>query len=156
MLPIGTRPSFLLSQPLPSGTFQKPLSFSIRGEMNENHNHRKLTNLITRISALFNLMKLWAMPHRATKEGRVMAEGSDKMWSTGEGNGKLLQYSCLEYPKNDMKRQNDKTRKDELPRSVSAQYSAGDKWRNNCRKNEEIDGAKATTPPSFGCDWWWK
>ena len=59
------------------------------------------------------------------------------MWSTGEGNGKLLQYFCLEYPKNDMKRQKDKTWKNELPRSVSAQYAAGDKWRNNCRKNEE-------------------
>ena len=52
-----------------------------------------------------------------------------------------------------MKRQKDKTWKNELPRSVSAQYAAGDKWRNNCRKNEEMDGAKATTPPSCGYDW---
>ena len=59
------------------------------------------------------------------------------MWSTGEGNGKSLQYSCLENPMNSMKRQKDRTLKDELPRSVGAQYATGDQWRNNSRKNEE-------------------
>ena len=65
-----------------------------------------------------------------------MVESSDKMWSIGEGNGKPLQYSCLENPMNSMKRHKDRTVKDELPRSVGAQY-AGDQWRNNSRKNEE-------------------
>ena len=68
-----------------------------------------------------------------------MAETSDKMWSTGEGNGKPFQYSCLENPMNSMKRQKDRTLKDELPRSVGAQYTTGDQWRNNARKNEEMD-----------------
>ena len=66
-----------------------------------------------------------------------MVESSDKTWSTGEHNGKPLQYSCLENPKNTLKRQNDRTVKDELPRSVGAQYATGEKWRNNTRKNEE-------------------
>ena len=66
-----------------------------------------------------------------------MVERSNKMWSTGEGNGKPLQYSCLENPMNTMKRQKDRTLKDELSRSVGAQYATGDQWRNNYRKNEE-------------------
>ena len=61
------------------------------------------------------------------------------MGSTGEGNGKPLQYSCLENPMNSMKRQNDRTLKDELPRWVGAQYAPGDQWRNNSRKNEEME-----------------
>ena len=76
------------------------------------------------------------MPYRATQEGQVMVESSDKMWPTGEGNGKTLQYSCLENPMNSMKSQKDRTLKDELPRSVGAQYATGDQWRNNSRKNE--------------------
>ena len=68
-----------------------------------------------------------------------MAESFDKMWSTGEGNGKTLQYSCLENPMNRMKRQKDKTLKDELPRLVGGQYASGDQWRNNSRNNEEIE-----------------
>ena len=60
------------------------------------------------------------------------------MWSTGEGNGKPLQYSGLENPMNSMKRQKDTTLRDELPRSVGAQYATGDQWRNNSRKNEEM------------------
>ena len=64
-------------------------------------------------------------------------ESSDKMWSIGEGNGKPLQYSCLENPINSMKRRIDRTLKDELPRSIGAQNAAGDNWRNNSRKNEE-------------------
>ena len=65
-----------------------------------------------------------------------MVESSDKMWSTGEGNGKPLQYSYLENPMNSMKRQKDRTLKDELPRSVGAQNAAGDQWRSTSRKNE--------------------
>ena len=79
------------------------------------------------------------MPCGATQDGWVMVASSDKMWSTGEGNGKPLQYSCLENPMNSMKRQNDRTLKDELPRSVGAQYATGDQWRNNPRKNEEME-----------------
>ena len=76
------------------------------------------------------------MPCGATQDGWVMVERSDRMWSTGEGNGKPLQYSYLENPMNTMKRQKDKILKDELPRSVGAQYATGDQWRNNSRKNE--------------------
>ena len=66
-----------------------------------------------------------------------MVESSDKTWSTGEGNGKPLKYSHLENPMNSMKRQEDRTIKDELSRSVDAQYATGEEWRNNSRKNEE-------------------
>ena len=68
-----------------------------------------------------------------------MVESSDKTWSTGEGNSKPLQYSCLENSMNSMKRQKDRTLKDELPRLVGAQYATGDQWRNNSRKNEEME-----------------
>ena len=68
-----------------------------------------------------------------------MVESSNKTWSTGEGNGKPLQYFCLENPMNSMKRQKDKTLKDELPRSVGAQYVTGDQQRNNSGKNEETE-----------------
>ena len=64
------------------------------------------------------------------------------MWSTGEGNGKPLQYSCLENPMNSMKRQNDRILKEKHPRSVSAQYATGDQWRNNSRKNEGMKKKK--------------
>ena len=83
-------------------------------------------------------MKLWTMPCRVTQDGQVMVESSDKMWSTGEGNGKPLQYSWLENPMNRMKWQKDRTLKDELPSSIGAQYATGDQWRNNSRKNEEM------------------
>ena len=79
------------------------------------------------------------MPCRATQDRLVMVESSDKMWSSGEGNDKPLQYSCLENPMNSMKRQKDRTVKDELPRSVSPQYATGDQWRNNSLKNEETE-----------------
>ena len=72
----------------------------------------------------------------ATQDGWVMVERSDAMWSTGEGNGKPLQYSCLQNPMNSIKRQNDRILKEGLPRSVGAQYATGDQWRNNSRKNE--------------------
>ena len=79
------------------------------------------------------------MPCRATQDRWVMVESSDKMWSTGEGNGKPLQYSCLENHVNSMKRQTDRTLKDELLRLVGAQYVTGDQWRNNSRKNEGME-----------------
>ena len=72
----------------------------------------------------------------ATQDGRVMVERSDRMWSIGEGNGKPLQHSCLENPMNSMKRQNDRILKEELPRTVGAQYATANEWRNNSRKNE--------------------
>ena len=68
------------------------------------------------------------------------------MWSTGEGNGKPLQYSCLENHMNHMKRQKDRTLKDELPRLVGAQYATGDQWRNNSRKNEGMEPKKKQHP----------
>ena len=67
-----------------------------------------------------------------------MVESSDETWCTGEGNGKPLQYSCLENPMDSVKRQKDRTLKDELPRSVGAQYATGDQWRGS-RKNEETE-----------------
>jgi len=81
-----------------------------------------------------------------------MVERSDRMWSTGEGNGKPLQYSCHENPRTVMKRQKDRTLKDELPRMAGAQYDTGDQWRNNLRKNEGMEPKQKTTP-GCGCDW---
>ena len=89
----------------------------------------------TRTTALSNSVKL-GHALRATQDGRVMVERSDRMWSTGEGNGKPRQYSCLKNPMNGMKRQNDRIPKEELPRSLGAQYATGDQWRNNSRKNK--------------------
>ena len=66
------------------------------------------------------------MPYRATQDGRVMVESSDKMWSIGEGYGKPLQHSCLDNSMNSMRRQKDMTLKDELPKLVGAQYATGD------------------------------
>ena len=79
------------------------------------------------------------MIRRAPQDGSVIVESSDKMWFTGEGNGKPLQYSCFENPMNSMKRQKHRTVKDELPRSVGAQHATGDQWRNNSRKNEDME-----------------
>ena len=75
-----------------------------------------------------------------------MVETSDKTCSTGEGNGKPLQYSCLGNTMNSMKRQKDRTLKDELPRSVGAQYATGDEWRNNSRKIEETEPKQKQHP----------
>ena len=86
----------------------------------------------TRTTALSISMKP-RHAHGATQDGWVMVERSDRMWSTGEGNGKPLQYSCFENPMNSMKRQNDRILKEELPGSVGAQYATGDQWRNNSR-----------------------
>ena len=75
-----------------------------------------------------------------------MVQRFDRMWSTGQGNGKPLQYSCLENPMNSMKRQKDRTLKDELPRSVCAQYATGDQWKNNPRKNEKTEPKQKQHP----------
>ena len=75
-----------------------------------------------------------------------MVENSDKMWSTEEGNGKPLQYSCLENPMNRMKRQKDRTLKEELPRLVGAQYATGDQWRNNSTKNKQMEPKQKQHP----------
>ena len=83
---------------------------------------------------------------RATQDGRVVVESSDKTWSTGEGNGKPLQYSSLKSPMNTMKRQKARTLKDEIPRPVSAQYTTGEEWRNNSRKNEEMEPKQKQCP----------
>ena len=73
-------------------------------------------------------------------------ESSDKTWSTGEGNGKSFQFSYLENSMNTMKRQRDRTLKDELHRLVGAQYATGDQWRNNSRKNEEMEPKQQQHP----------
>ena len=90
------------------------------------------------------------MPCGATQDGRVMVERSDRMWLTGEGNGKPLQYSCLENPMNSMERQKDRTLKDELPRLVGAQHATGDQWRNNSRKNEGMEPKQKQYPAVDG------
>ena len=84
---------------------------------------------------------MWGHPRQA-----VMVEKSDKMWSTGRGNGKPLQYSCIENPMNSMIMQKDRTLKDELPRLVGAQYATGDQWRNNSRKNEGMEPKQRQHP----------
>ena len=99
----------------------------------------------TRTTALSNSVKL-SHVRGATQDGWVTVERSDRMWSTGEGNGKPLQYSCLENPMNSMKRQNDRILKEELPRSVGAQYATGDQWRNNSRKKEGIEPKQKQYP----------
>ena len=84
---------------------------------------------------------LWGHPRRVG-----MVERSDTMWSTGEGNGKPLWYSWLENPMNSMKRQNDRILKEELPRSVGAQYATGDQWRNRSTKNEGMEPKQKQYP----------
>ena len=75
-----------------------------------------------------------------------MVERSERMWSTGDETGKPLQYSYLEKPMNSMKRQKDRTLKDELPRSVGVYYATGEEWRNNSRKNEEMEPKQKQCP----------
>ena len=86
------------------------------------------------------------MPWRATQDRWVMVESSDKMWSTGGGNGTPLQYSCLENPMNSMKKQKDMTLRDEIPRSVGGQYDTGEEWRNRFKKNEEAEPKQKQRP----------
>ena len=81
----------------------------------------------------------------ATQDGRVTVERSYRIWSTAEGNGKPLQYSCLDSPMNSMKRQKDRILK-ELPRLVGDQYATGDQWRNNSRKNEGMEPKQKQYP----------
>ena len=81
-----------------------------------------------------------------TQDGWVMVERSERMWSTGEGNGKPLQHSSLENPMNSRKRQIDRILKEELPRSVGAQYVTGDQWRNNSKKNEGMESKQKQYP----------
>ena len=99
------------------------------------YSHKPSKSNHTRTTALSNSMKL-SHARGATQDGCVMVERSDRMWPAGEGNGKPLQYSCLENPMNTMKRLKDRTLKHELPRLVGAQYATGDQWENNSRKNE--------------------
>ena len=99
----------------------------------------------TRTTALSNSMKL-SHAGGATQDGCIMVERSDRMWSTGEGNGKPLQYSCFENPMNSMKRQNDRILKEELHRSLGAQHATGDQWRNNSRKNEGMEQKQKQYP----------
>ena len=99
----------------------------------------------TKTTALSNSTKP-SHARGATQDRWVMVERSDRMWSTGEGNGKPLQYSCLENPRNSMKRKYDRILKEELPRSVGAQYATGDQWRNNSRKNEGMESKQKQYP----------
>ena len=99
----------------------------------------------TRTTALSNSMKP-SYACGATQDGQVMVERSDRMWSTGEGNGKPLQYSCLENPMNTMKRQNDRISKEELPRSLGAQYATGDQWRSISINNKEMEPKQKQHP----------
>ena len=98
-----------------------------------------------RTTALCNSMRP-SHARGATQDGQVMVERSDRMWSTGDGNDKPLQYSCLENPMNSMKRKNDRIPKEELPRSVGAQYATRDQWRNNSRKNEGMEPKQKQYP----------
>ena len=99
----------------------------------------------TRTTALSNSVKL-SHARRATQDGWVTVERSDRMWSTGEGNATLLQHSCLENPTNSMKRRNDMILKEELSRSVGAQYATGGQWRNNSTKNEGMEPKQKQYP----------
>ena len=99
----------------------------------------------TRTTALSNSMKL-SHACGATQDEWVMVERSDRMWSTGEGNGKPLQYSYVENPMNSMKRQSDRILKEVLPRSAGAQYATGGQWRNNSRKNEGMEPKQKQYP----------
>ena len=89
------------------------------------HSQKTSQSSHTRTTAVSNSMKP-SHARGATQDGQVMVERADRMWSTGEGNGKPLQYSCLENPMNNMKRQYDRIPKEELPRSLGAQYATGD------------------------------
>ena len=122
------------------------LSFSIRGQTDWKPQSQKTNQSDHMDHSLSNSVKLWAMPCRATQDRQVMMERSDKMWSTREGNGKPLQYSCLENPMNSMKRQKERTLNSELPRSVDAKYAIGNQWRNSSRNNEEMEPKQKQHP----------
>ena len=139
-----------LIRKLPQASYPSPSE----GRQNENHNHRKLTKLITRITALSNSMKLWAMLCRATQDRLVMVENSDKMWSTGEDNGKpfsILPWEAHEkYEKG--RRYNTERRTSQVSRCPICYWRTLEKQ----LQKEWRGWAKAKTTPSCGCDWWWK
>ena len=138
-------PNHCITNSLPQATLQRPIKmhvFYVEGKVSLSFNR---TNLMTEDEIWSHrpqpCLTQWnkAMPCGATQDWRVMVERSDRLRSAGEGNGKPLQFSCLENPMNSMKRQNDRIRKEELPRSVGAQYATGDQWRNNSRENEGME-----------------
>ena len=148
-LPTRARPSFPHSQSLPSGSLHKPYSQPSENRkknqevqsyniQNKNHKHRKLTKVITCITAFCNSKKLWATPYMVTCKWS-MVESSDKKWPTVKGNGKPLQYPCVKNPMNSMTRQKAMTPEDECPspRVVGVQYATGKEWIDGSRKNEE-------------------
>ena len=143
--PIRKRPSFHpYRHSLPSGSFYKPLILIPQRADRTKSSHRKLIKLITGTTALSKSVKLWAMPCRVTQNRQVVVESSDKMWSTGEENGKPLQYSCLENPMSSMKGKKTWQWKMNSPVgaqywSVGAQYATREEQRNNSRKNEETE-----------------
>ena len=143
--PIRKRPSFHpYRHSLPSGSFYKPLILIPQRADRTKSSHRKLIKLITGTTALSKSVKLWAMPYRVTQNRQVVVESSDKMWSTGEENGKPLQYSCLENPMSSMKGKKTWQWKMNSPVgaqywSVGAQYATREEQRNNSRKNEETE-----------------
>ena len=106
-----------------------------------------ISNFLEEISSLsHSVVFLYFFAKQVTQDGWVMVERSGRMWSTGEGNGKPPQYSCLENSMNSMRRQNDRILKEELSRSVGAQYATGDQWRNNSRKNEGLEPKQKQYP----------
>ena len=109
------------------------------------YSQKTIQSYHTRTTALSNLMKP-SHACGATQDRWVMVERSDRMWSTGEGNGKPLQYSCLENPMNSVKRQNNRILNEELPRSVGVQYATGDDRRNNSRKKEGVEPKQKQYP----------
>ena len=116
-----------------------------RADTLKSHSQKTSQSNHTRATDFSNSMKP-SHACGATQDGWVMVERSDRAWSTGEGNGKPLQYSCLENPMNSMKRQNDRIPKEELPRSLGAQYATGYQWRNNSRKNEGMEPKQKQYP----------
>ena len=132
---VRTQTSSPMAACIPPGSNYNPISEQLAGKSSGK-----------KLSALSNSMKLWAVLCRPTQDGCVMVESYDKFWSSGEGNGKLLKYSCLENPMNNMKRQTDRTLKDEHPRSVGDKHATGDQSRNNSRKNKEMEPKQKQHP----------
>ena len=118
---------------LPQASYPYPSE----GRQNGNHNYRKLTNLITWITALSNSVNLWAMLCRANQNGQIMVKTSGKTWSTGEGNVVYISIFALRTLWTVWKGK--KTLKDDLSRSIGAQYATGEEWRNNSRKTKEAE-----------------
>ena len=155
-LPTRGRPSFPHSLCLPPGSLRKPLilihwgqteeaRLQSHGLQNESHSHRKWTKMITWITVLCNSMKLWARPCRATQDGWVMVESSDKTWSLEKGMANHFSILALRTP-NSMKRQKDRTLKDDPTRSVGVQYATVEEHRNSSRRNEEAEPKQKWCP----------